>query len=80
MKHEHKILLLILLLGIFIWIADALIDFLFFYKGSFWSLLIYDVPIHETYMRLFSFMCFCIFGTVVAQMLAKRKQKASCPF
>ena len=74
MKDEYKILVLVVLLGIFIWVTHALVDFLFFYKGSFWSLLIYDVSRHAIYIRLLGFICFCLFGLVIAIMLVKRKR------
>ena len=52
MKPIKKWMLLGLLAGLCFWFLDAVLDFLFFYKGStFLGLVILDMPPHETYIR-----------------------------
>ncbi|MBD3274305.1 MAG: PAS domain S-box protein, partial [Candidatus Marinimicrobia bacterium] len=51
---KRRVLLFSLLLGILIWIFDALLDYVVFYRGSgsFLDLLLLDVPPHELYIRI----------------------------
>ncbi len=34
----------------FIWVVDAVLDFYFFYEGTFWKLFIYDMPKQKVYI------------------------------
>ncbi|MBW1797679.1 MAG: PAS domain-containing protein, partial [Deltaproteobacteria bacterium] len=74
MKVEKKVIALSIAFGLFIWVVDAVLDFYFFYEGTFWELLIYDVPKHEVYIRLVILASFIIFGIIVASIMAKRKK------
>ncbi len=74
MKIEHKIFLLSIITGIFVWIIDAILDYLFFYTGTFWGLLITDVPVHEIYIRMVILSCFVAFGIIVAAAVARRRR------
>ncbi len=62
------------ILGIGVCVADALIDYLVFYEGSFLELLITNVPEHELYIRLLIMLSYIVFGTALAIVVAKLRQ------
>ena len=70
--HRYAFLLS-LVLGIVVWILDALIDHLFFYTGysSFTGLLITDIPPHEIYIRTSALILFACFGLLSSYYLKK---------
>jgi PAS domain S-box-containing protein len=74
MKSEHKVIGLSLILGLSIWIIDAVLDYYLFYEGTFWGLLISDVPKHEVYIRLVVVASFLIFGLLISRVLTMRKR------
>lgn len=74
MKTENKIILGSVALGLFIWIADALLDYFIFYEGTFTELLITDVPSHELYIRLLIIACFTVFGVICSRLVATQKK------
>jgi PAS domain S-box-containing protein len=54
-------------LGLFVWVVDAFVDYLFFYEGTtLLGILFFDIPAHEIYMRSFCCICFLIFGYVIS--------------
>ncbi len=74
MKVEKKIIALSISFGLFVWVVDAVLDFYFFYEGTFWELLIYDVPKHEVYIRSVILASFMIFGILIGSIMVKRKK------
>ena len=70
-KLHRYAFLLSLLLGITVWILDALFDYLFFYKGysTFLGLLITDIPAHEIYIRTCALALFAGFGLLLSYYL-----------
>lgn len=52
MKTEYRVITISTLIGLLYWVADALIDCLFFYEGTFVDSLVFDVSPHELYTRL----------------------------
>ncbi|MBW1862133.1 MAG: PAS domain-containing protein [Deltaproteobacteria bacterium] len=72
MKVEKKVIAISIAFGLLFWVVDAVLDFYFFYEGTFWELFIYDVPKHEVYIRLLVLACFIIFGIINAGVMAKR--------
>ena len=74
MKVEKKVIALSIAFGLFAWVVDAVLDFYIFYEGTFWGLLIYDIPKHEVYVRSVILAFFIIFGIIIANIMAKRKQ------
>ncbi|MCK4280365.1 MAG: hypothetical protein KAW94_07285, partial [Candidatus Thorarchaeota archaeon] len=74
MKTEHKVLVSAFLMGILVAVIDALLDFLFFYEGTFLELLIFNIPPHEFYTRSVVVICFTSFGFVVGRVLNQREQ------
>jgi PAS domain S-box-containing protein len=74
MKTEHKVLVSAFLIGILVAVIVALLDFLFFYEGTFLELLIFNIPPHEFYIRSVVVICFISFGFVVGRVLNHREQ------
>ncbi len=73
MKVEHKVIVLLAVFGLLTWIVDAIVDYLFFYEGSFVGLLITNVPPHEVYVRSVGIVTFIIFGIVISRLLSERR-------
>ncbi|MHA1637446.1 MAG: hypothetical protein ACTSUB_05470, partial [Candidatus Thorarchaeota archaeon] len=69
MKISDKALVLALILAITMWVADAILDFIFFYESTFLDLLILAVPPHELYIRSLFAFAFFIFGDVMRSTL-----------
>ena len=68
-KAPFLILFISLLLGLIIWAADAVVDYLVFYEGGFLDLLLLNPPPHEIYIRFLFLLCFLGFGGVVAEVV-----------
>ncbi len=73
MKTDYKIIALSVIIGMFVWVIDALLDCLLFYEGTFLELLILDIPKHDIYVRSVILASFTIFGIIVAGIMGKRK-------
>jgi len=74
MKTEHQVIILASVYALFFWVIDALLDYLFFYNGSYWGLLFLNVPGSKLYMRLVVVACFGTFGVIASWLLIKRRQ------
>lgn len=74
MRPQYKILGASLLFGLIFWGIDALVDYFTFFPGSFWELLIVDVPPHELYIRSLILALFVIFGIIVSGIVTKEKK------
>ncbi|MEN8258014.1 MAG: PAS domain-containing protein [Thermodesulfobacteriota bacterium] len=74
MKQQIKIILLSCGLGLFLWLADTLLDYFIFYEGTFFDLLVLAVPNHELYIRSLILTCFIIFGVICARLLAQQQK------
>ncbi len=74
MKVEHRVIVLSVLLGIFVWIIDAVLDAFVFYEAPFLQLLITDVPAHEIYIRSMIMLIMVVSGIVASRYLAARNQ------
>ncbi|WP_407282294.1 PAS domain-containing sensor histidine kinase [Methanolobus sp. WCC1] len=71
MNTSRKIILASLVFGLFFWLFDSSVDYLFYYNGTFENLLINKVPGHEIYIRSTVFLLFLIFGIVLADSVSK---------
>jgi len=38
--------------GLVVWLIHGIMDYMYFYKGTFFEILVFDVPIHEIYHRV----------------------------
>ena len=74
MKIEYKVIAASIILGLFFWVIDAMLDYLLFYEGTFWSLLISDVPNKEIYLRTLVLGLFLVFGAYVSVSMGVRKK------
>jgi len=75
MKIQHKVIIVSILLGMFVGLLDALVDFFFLRNGqSFWDALIYGVPAFGIYLRSSALIVFIAFGVIVANILTKQRQ------
>ncbi len=69
MKIKYKIFVISIVFGLLTWILDTCLDFLFFYKGSYFDLLIFNVPKHELYVRFTGILIFLIFGYIIIKFI-----------
>jgi PAS domain S-box-containing protein len=74
MKSEHTITGIAVILGPLFWVFDTVVDYLFFYQGSFFGLLILDVPAHEVYVRSTTVVFFLVSGIIASRIFAKRRE------
>lgn len=74
MKFKCGILIISICFGLLSWLLDGIIDFLFFNKGTFLGSMIYDVPIHQFFMRFFIVVLFFLFGLIILNYFTKLKQ------
>ena len=74
MKIQHKIIGTSMIVGVMIWIIDAVLDFLFFQEGPFLEVLIYHVHPHHLYIRLLGIGSFLVFGIIIAKFIGLRKK------
>ncbi len=72
MKVTHVIIVLSIIAGLTVWLLDAILDFFFFYKRSFLDLMIFDVPMHEIYVRTGALGIFILFGIIISKLYASR--------
>jgi PAS domain S-box-containing protein len=73
MKTGHKIIILSIILGLSVWVIDAILDYIFFYQGAFLDLLVMGVPSHEFYIRSVILGTFVIFGMIASSIVTKRE-------
>ena len=71
-KIEHKIVILSAIVGLAMWVLDALIDALLFKRDGFLDELFFDVSPHEVYFRSLYAITFVLFGLAISRILAKR--------
>lgn len=69
MRVKARLILLSLFAGITVWVFDAIVDMLFFYDEAFLSLLLFDVPLHELYLRTVGIVVFLGFGLTAAWLV-----------
>ncbi len=76
MKTRLRIISIAALLGVALWISDAIIDSLIFYhgQGTFWQSIVGNVPAHELYMRTLVLACFVAFGIAVAEVTVRHRR------
>lgn len=75
MKTSHKVIGASLVIGLTVWVLDAVQDFLFFYEGSFWDLLIADLPTHEWVIRSFFLASSALLGLILAGLAVKGEER-----
>ena len=74
-KDEYLIIGLSAVFGLFAWVIDSVVDWLFFSEQEeFWDILIYDIEPFEIYIRTIFFFLFLGFGVVLSLFSAKRRE------
>lgn len=71
---RFKVFAVSMVMGFAVWLFDAVNDYLFFYRGSFLSGLVWHPPVHEIYTRTLMFLFFIIYGVIFSRMLVKQAQ------
>jgi len=67
MKIEHKVVCLSVVGAALIWVADAAFHHVFLYPGiSLWSLVLAEVPLHDTFTRIIGALLVLIVGLIAA--------------
>jgi signal transduction histidine kinase len=74
MKTEHKIILVSAVFGLGAWVIESVLDYLFYYEGSFYDLLVLDVPSHEIYVRTIILTSYVVFGMIISRLFRMRKK------
>ncbi len=74
MKIENKVIIISIIIGLFVWVIDAILDYHYFYNEPFHRVLISDIPGFELYLRFAWLIFFLIVGIITAKMLSKRDQ------
>ncbi len=74
MKVEHKIVLVAVLFGLFVWVLDAMVDYLFFFKGTFMQSFATMVAPHDAYLRVVITIVFPVFGIIIAGVVGKLRR------
>jgi diguanylate cyclase (GGDEF)-like protein/PAS domain S-box-containing protein len=68
-KTPAMILTAALALGLIIWVADALLDYVLFFERGFLELLLLNPPQHEIYIRVLIVLLLIAFGGVIAEIV-----------
>lgn len=71
---ERAIVPLAVLLGLLVWLVDAVLDYLWFYEGTFLELLVTNVPPQEVFARSLILAGFAVFGMFTSRLLARRRR------
>lgn len=74
MKTHYLAIALAIIFGIFFWVIDAVVGYYVFYGGSFFDVLIGDIPNYAIYTRAVVFACFLTFGLIVTRNLERRRR------
>ena len=77
MKPTRTIIGLSLLCGLLIWIFDAIMDYAFYYPGTFVGLLITNVPGHEIYVRIVALVVLLVFGIILSRVFSSLSEAHS---
>ncbi|HYQ47958.1 MAG TPA: sensor domain-containing diguanylate cyclase [Thermodesulfovibrionales bacterium] len=72
----REMIILSLILGLFLWIVDAVVAAFMFHEGTFPDLLLFDIPGHELIMRLLILIIFVVFGIISFVILERHKRVA----
>ena len=72
MKTGRKILLIAIGFGILLWFIDACVDFFYLSEGSFWDVLLINVPTRDLFMRLCWILSFLAGSFIVYRIVNAR--------
>jgi len=72
-KSEHKFIILSIILGLFVWVLDAVEDY-YYYKAPTFEWALIGVPSNQLYGRVAALIGFVIFGVLVSSAAARRRR------
>ncbi len=58
-------------LGLLVCFIDVILDYYFFFEGSFWDILILNIPAQELYVRLMTMTIFLVSGVILSTVITK---------
>ncbi len=61
-----------IILGLAYWLIDTIIDYLFYYKLSFFDLLLFEIPSHELFTRIVVFVISLISSLIINKILSEK--------
>ncbi len=73
-KIDRKIILIIMLVAVVVWVADAAMDAYVFGHGSFLDLVLLDMSAFELYFRLFFITVYSVVVIILARALLKKRR------
>lgn len=74
MKVEYKVVIASVICGLFMWVIDAVVDYMFFFQGTFWESMITAVAPHDAYARVLAMVVFPVFGIFIAIGVSKMRR------
>lgn len=77
MKSRYAPLLASTLAGLSFWLVDALMDRYFFYGGSLWDAIFFEVSTPELFMRILGLVFFVGVGALMSRISAKQREAES---
>jgi PAS domain S-box-containing protein len=77
MSIKQKIIAASIGIGILFWFIDTFVAYTVFYKGTFFSLLITEVPRTSVYLRLLVLGFFVLFGIAMSNIIDKSQRATS---
>ena len=69
-----KITVILMSSAALFWVIEALMDWLVFKEGPFWTMMISDIPHHHFYMRMLVITLFALSGVFISLLLVRRKR------
>ena len=71
---RYRVVVLAVCIALAFWLADALLDYYVFYEGTFWGLLITNVPPRVLYVRAGAVAAILLLGLLGLRMLERRRR------
>ncbi|MBS3793121.1 hypothetical protein KGY77_10835, partial [Candidatus Bipolaricaulota bacterium] len=74
LQIRRNVIKVSVLLGSLLWIMDGVLDYFFFYEGSFLGLTFTNIPPHELYIRLFWFGGLLVTGLFASWIINDKEE------
>ncbi|MDD2902723.1 MAG: PAS domain-containing sensor histidine kinase [Syntrophales bacterium] len=76
-RNKYKVIIVTIIAGAALWLVDAVLDSIIFNKKPFFDSFIFDVSIHEAYMRTSQVILFILFSLLIYRYTIKLKVSES---
>lgn len=73
-SSKYQLLKHSIVFAILAWFLDVILDYLFFFEGTFLEVMLFKVPPHEIFMRSFFVISFVAFGLLLTKLSAARNK------